>query len=579
MMFNPIEASDNIKRSFVDYINTSFSIADTHYQSLFRNALLKDGVIGKGPFLDIGGSYKSGKSLKDRAENGQASRLFCTLEDVPEKDKELKYERPLYWHQEEALGRAQEGGNLVVTTGTGSGKTECFLLPILQDLLEQKESGTLTRAVRAINVYPMDALANDQMKRVRKLLATCPDITFGLYNSNTRHQQTKAHADYRSLYGSEPLPNEIISREVMQKEPPHILITNYSMLEYMMLRPKDDAVFSGANLRYIILDEAHIYRGATGMETALLMRRLRARISRPDSVQYILTSATLGDKEADNQIVEFAENLCSTPFKAENIIRSIEIHQPMIERRDFPAMLFEELYNGTRAVGEVLKEYDADFVPNSDDNEKLFELMLRSSLFGKLRQVANGAKTVSQMAGEMDVSSEVLIYLIAASAKAVKDGASLIKPRYHFFLRALEGVFITLAGERDLYLTRKQYDEKGNPVFECAICEDCGRIALAGKSDNERLLHPRQGFDDNTEFFLVKQDSETGFFSNEDDEQPNDEDDGDSRGENDYILCPVCGKIEMDSMVRHTPLCEHGSYPYIRLRKAKERKNGNASCP
>ena len=84
MKFNPIEASDNIKRSFVDYINTSFSIADTHYQSLFRNALLKDGVIGKGPFLDIGGSYKSGKSLKNRAENGQSSRLFCTLEDVPE---------------------------------------------------------------------------------------------------------------------------------------------------------------------------------------------------------------------------------------------------------------------------------------------------------------------------------------------------------------------------------------------------------------------------------------------------------------------------------------------------------------
>ncbi len=578
-MFNPIKASDNIKQSFVDYISTSFSIADSHYQWSFRNALLKDGVIGKGPFLDIGGSYKSGKCLKELAENGQASRLFCTLENVPEKDKELKYERSLYSHQEEALGRAREGGNLVVTTGTGSGKTECFLLPILEDLLEQKESGTLKRAVRAIIIYPMNALANDQMKRLRRILATCPEITFGLYNSNTRHKQSNAYADYRSLYGSEPLDNEIISREVMQKEPPHILITNYSMLEYMMLRPKDDAVFSGANLRYIVLDEAHIYRGATGMETALLMRRLRARISRPNSVQYILTSATLGDKEADDQIVEFAENLCSTHFRAENIIRSIEVQQPMIERREFPARLFEELYNRTRPVEEILKEYDADFAPNGDENEKLFELMLRSSLFGKLRQIANRAKTVSRMAGEMGVSSEVFIYLIAASAKAVKDGVSLIKPRYHFFLRALEGVYITLAGNRDLYLTRKQYDEKGNPVFECSICEDCGRIAVAGKLDNGRLLHPKQGFDDSTDFFLVKQDSEAGFFSDEDEEQPRDVDDSDSRDEHDYILCPICGKIEMDSMVRHTPLCEHGSYSYVRLRKAKERQNGNASCP
>lgn len=125
-MFNPIEASDSIKRSFIDYISTTFSIADPYYQRLFRKALARDGVIGKGPFLDIGGSYKSGKSLKELADNGQASKLFRSLENVPEKDKELKYERPLYWHQEEALSRARAGGNLVVTTGTGSGKTECF---------------------------------------------------------------------------------------------------------------------------------------------------------------------------------------------------------------------------------------------------------------------------------------------------------------------------------------------------------------------------------------------------------------------------------------------------------------------
>jgi len=578
-MFNPIEASDSIKRSFIDYISTTFSIADPYYQRLFRKALARDGVIGKGPFLDIGGSYKSGKSLKELADNGQASKLFRSLENVPEKDKELKYERPLYWHQEEALSRARAGGNLVVTTGTGSGKTECFLLPILQDLLEQKESGTLTRAVRAIIIYPMNALANDQMKRLRKTLATCPEITFGLYNSNTRHMQTRAYADYRSLYGSEPLPNEIISREAMQEEPPHILITNYSMLEYMMLRPKDDAVFSGANLRYIVLDEAHIYKGATGIETAILMRRLRARISRPNSVQYILTSATLGDKEADSQIVEFAENLCGTHFNTENIIRSIEVKQPMIVRRNFPTRLFEELYYGTRPISEILKEYNADFAPNGDDNEKIFELMLRSSLFGNLRRIANGALTVSKMAGEMGVSSEVLVYLIAASAKAVKDGASLIKPRYHFFLRALEGVYITLAGNRDLYLTRKQYDEMGNPVFECAICKDCGRIALAGILDYGRLLHPKQGFDDNTDFFLIKQDNEAGFFSDEDEEQPYDMDNGDGKDENDYILCPVCGAIEMDSMVTRAPLCEHSPYSYIRLRKARLRKNGDAACP
>lgn len=96
------------------------------------------------------------------------------------------------------------------------------------------------------------------------------------------------------------------------------------MLEYMMLRPKDDAVFSGAKLKFIVLDEAHIYKGATGMETSLLMRRLRARISEPDSVQYILTSATLGGPDADGDILSFAEKLCGVAFQRSGIIRSTE---------------------------------------------------------------------------------------------------------------------------------------------------------------------------------------------------------------------------------------------------------------
>ena len=91
----------------------------------------------------------------------------------------------------------------------------------------------------------------------------------------------------------------------MQKTPPNILVTNYAMLEYMMLRPNDDQVFSGAKLKFLILDEAHIYRGATGIETSLLLRRLKARISNPAQVRHILTSATLGGKEADKDIVTF----------------------------------------------------------------------------------------------------------------------------------------------------------------------------------------------------------------------------------------------------------------------------------
>lgn len=349
-MFDPIKASREIKASYIDYITTTFDLADRDYAQALRSELQREGMVAKGPYLDIGGSYEAGAALSQLMAEGKTSALFRTLEPVPEKERELKLERPLYSHQERALTLASSGKNLVVTTGTGSGKTESFLLPILDHLLRQEERGELGPGVRAIIIYPMNALANDQMKRMRALLKGHPAIIFGLYNGNTEHTQARALEAYRRTLQTDPQPNEIISREEMQAAPPHILITNYSMLEYMMLRPKDDAVFRGARLRYIVLDEAHIYKGATGMETSLLMRRLRARISEPDSVQYILTSATLGGPEADGDILAFARSLCDVDFQPGGIIRSKERRPPMEEARDFPPELFRRCWGGPRLL-------------------------------------------------------------------------------------------------------------------------------------------------------------------------------------------------------------------------------------
>lgn len=403
-MFDPIKASREIKASYIDYITTTFDLADPDYAQALRSELQREGMVAKGPYLDIGGSYETGAALSRLMEEGKASPLFSALEPVPEKDRELKLNRPLYSHQERALALASAGENLVVTTGTGSGKTESFLLPILEHLLREEEQGELGPGVRAIIIYPMNALANDQMKRMRALLKGHPAITFGLYNGNTEHIQTRALDAYRRTLQADPWPNEIISREAMQAAPPHILITNYSMLEYMMLRPKDDAVFRGAKLRYIVLDEAHIYKGATGMETSLLMRRLRARISQPDSVQYILTSATLGGPEADGDILAFARSLCDVDFKPGGIIRSKEKRPPMEETRDFPPELFRALNRSPERAGEILTEYGADFAPQGDLGEKLYALFLHSRLFAQLRKAASQPVTVVQLSQALHVT-------------------------------------------------------------------------------------------------------------------------------------------------------------------------------
>ena len=316
-IFNPAEAAKSIKEDFVDYIlSTRYC-----YSEEIRNKLKKEllATVAKGPFVSITDLFKEGVSLRSLENDTnplyRLSSEFEKLEQGKEK-KKLPLDRPLYLHQEKAYRKVCEGRNIVVTTGTGSGKTESFLIPIFNELLKEKENGTLDNNVRAILIYPMNALANDQVKRLRQYLLKYPDITFGIYTGETKEKHDDAVGIYEDLHEDdveelrEPLANERISREEMKENPPHILITNYSMLDYMMLRPEDNMLFTGKRLRFVVLDETHTYRGAQGIETALLLSRLKARVIANQKIQFILTSATLGEKgKSEQAIIDFAKNL------------------------------------------------------------------------------------------------------------------------------------------------------------------------------------------------------------------------------------------------------------------------------
>ena len=581
--FDPIVASDNIKQSYVDYITTTFDIADKECARELRAQLEQEGFVAKGPYLDVSGAYKSGQNLNELMEKGIASNLFMELEPVDEKRRELKLERPLYLHQADALKKAAAGNNLVVTTGTGSGKTECFLLPIINDLLKEQEIGTLGNSgVRAIIIYPMNALANDQIKRMRRLLRNYKDITFGLYNGNTEHDRKKAREQYRrnsiNAEFPEPLPNEILSREEMQETPPHILITNYSMLEYMLLRPKDDAVFSSAKLHFVVLDEAHVYKGTTGMETSMLMRRLRARITN-HRVQYILTSATLGGQDANHDIVSFAQNLCGVEFQPENIIRS-EYLRPAAKEplAAIPMTLFKEIASKKYPLVDLLKKYDLeDYAPNGNTDEKLYELMLHCDLFCRFRETAKTPKTIKEIEQLLGISKEELIDFVAVCTEAEKNGASLIKAKYHFFVRALEGAYITLDSPKKLYLKRKERTERGQGVFEIAICQDCGRIALVGKNERgkyQQVARKSERDPDECDFFLLWNDDSLNDVTLEDAEgEPLDAPD-----ENNFVICSKCGAMGTGADVSFGNICdcENAAYvPLKRVNRTKDKKSPN----
>ena len=588
-MFDPITASQNIKDEYDGYITTSFHIADKEYARQFSDALAQEGAIAKGPFLDISDSFKSGASIEELIDKGEVSPLFRKLEgDVSESEKEIKLCRSLYLHQQKAIEKTNRDKNLVITTGTGSGKTECFIIPILNQLLKEKENGTLNDGVRAILIYPMNALANDQMKRLRAMLKNYPDITFGVYNSSTKQKDADGIAEYGRVFKDQagrplkPISNEIISRETMQKKPPHILVTNYAMLEYMLLRPNDDEVFSRAKLRFLVLDEAHIYRGATGIETSLLIRRLKARISNSSNVIHILTSATLGGKEANEDIVTFAGRLCGTNFSQEDIIRSETQKAELPEGEyDVPMQLFAELANPNDSLNNILDRYHISYDTKKTDGEIIFDLCIHTKTYKVLRQCATRPYTIQEltrlMNNTIDIKETELVNFINVAVKAERNKTALIKARYHMFVKALEGVYITLGPTKKLFLKRKMYFLNKNDswrVFEGIVCDECGRMGIVGKIINNQLEYVSDPYDKESQFYLIKNQNEE-FLEDEDDNGVESEE----IDQNDYIVCSKCGEIHHKSCV-YDFKCEHSQASYVELVMAEKKGVRNeAKCP
>ena len=583
-MFNTAKASQNIKNEFVDYISTTHSFADKELQKQFVNELNEN--ISKGPLLEIKDVFEQGLSINELIEEGVLSPLFRELESAKPLGKLYKHKLPidrkLYLHQENAIRAIVGGNNAVVSTGTGSGKTNCFLIPVLNELLREKEEGTIPGpGVRALFIYPMNALANDQMKNIREMLMYYPDITFGVYNGGTENDEEKAIAVYEAMFAKEKneklrhrLDNEILSRDEMKKTPPNILFTNYAMLEHLLFRPKDDVIFSNSDFRFVVLDEAHVYNGATGIETAILLRRLRARMASTKDTRFILTSATLGsDSKADDDIVTFAENLCGVSFDKKNIIRATRekyVSNPNVSK--FPLELYIELAEDENIAWRVFEKYGIAVDKTKDENELIYNFLVQTDLYHLMRQKVGNVCDLTDLVSNLNIDMQTAIAFIALCTRAQKGGKSLLDARYHFFIRSLEGCYATLDDSKKLFLNRqKKYFENGNEhtVFEISICEDCGRIAVVGKVENRKLLQTSK-LEEKVEYFYLESDDNSEI----DDEDLLDEDV--SLKKEYYYLCPICGGIVAANEL-HNPPCDCGKENYIKVVKAKVLKTG-ARC-
>ncbi len=580
-MFNPAKAADEIKREYIGYISTTFHFRNQNLQKKLLEEL--DKTVSNGPFVEIKDSFKSGKSIEELIINGTLSPLFRNLEKEKKYEPRLPLLRPLYLHQEKAIDKIINGKNVVVSTGTGSGKTDCFVIPVINELLSELEQGKLNEGVRAIFIYPMNALANDQIKGLREILMAFPDIRFGVYNGGTENSEEKAIELYKAMYSNEKypelrkrLPNEEVSRDEMKKHPPHILFTNYAMLEHMLFRPGDDTIFSNSNFKFVVLDEAHVYAGATGIETAFLMGRLKGRISGEKKPQFILTSATLGDGSptSNKRVAEFAERLTGCNFYVDDIITAYRDNsQKSSVIKQYPIHLFTDLADEANFFEDVIKKYNLDITYSKEkEAEILYDIISSSHLYTKIRNKGSLIK-LNDFVGLLEISSQQAVRFIYLCAKARKNGKPLIDIRYHYFLKALDGCYLALDFEDSLSLIRKEYFSLAKKItakmFEIAVCEDCGEIAIVGKVLYDKLV--RASLLDERSFYQVH--FHDNFTTKDEDEN---EDVAKTTGKQKkedtrFLLCKTCGAIVAEDEA-HNNWCTCGNTQKIGISKLTNSK-------
>ncbi len=241
------EFRNNLIENFKSFSRSFAQIKANDIRQLVENKYDKESKYWPDPLLQINPNYRTAGNISELVGNGtldsKCGDIFKNKDGKP---------LCLYTHQAEAIALAQNNESYVVTTGTGSGKSLSFFIPVVDYIIKKKKANPTPR-IRAIIIYPMNALANSQLEEIEKFLSNAPDcgITVGRYTSQENQSQ----------------------RDLLKRNPPDILLTNYMMLELLLMRQDDKAVIDAAqSLRFLVLDELHTYRGRQGADVAILVR-------------------------------------------------------------------------------------------------------------------------------------------------------------------------------------------------------------------------------------------------------------------------------------------------------------------
>lgn len=433
------------------------------------------GALLSDPVIEIARSWApADRSLAELAPELLAPELVAALDGAAV--SRLPAARPPYAHQLEAWQAALgERKSVLVTAGTGAGKTECFLIPVLQDCLAQPRAGG---GVRAILLYPLNALIESQRERLRAWAEGLGGrVRFALLNGDT--PQTERECRVRSD------AVELRSRQAIRARPPEILVTNITMLEYLLLRAADRPILeaSAGALRWVVLDEAHGYAGSQAAEMALLLRRVRAGFGvGAGEVQLIATSATIGGEERTaEKLAAFGAALAGQAPGRVAVIEGREVTPAL------PPAGPDDPLDPAGLAGLTPDELGARLARHPRVQA------LRRALGQAGRPLAEVAGQLCGDAGARAAAAQ----LLDQCGRAEWGGQPLLPWRAHVFHRAQGGLWACpdaacphrapeLAAEGSgwpfgaAYLAPRAACACGAPVYEVVSCTDCGTVHLQG---------------------------------------------------------------------------------------------------
>lgn len=433
------------------------------------------------PLLQLNPHYEDGGSIKSLVgPNGLAAECADIFRDEKADqgaaDKTLKLRR----HQEQAIGLALSGKSYVVTTGTGSGKSLCFFIPIVDAIVKAKRAGESPRT-RAVIIYPMNALANSQVEELKKFLV------------GQQHAIPVTFARYTGQEGSD-------ERDRIKNNPPDILLTNFMMLELLMTRQSDldqRVVENCRGLKFIVLDELHTYRGRQGADVAMLMRRLRSRVGDPNNPPICIgTSATMaseGDEDDRNTVVaDVASLLFGTSITRDAVVTET-LRRATDQNRSAEKGLRDLSGSVSRAATGSPYEGKSNAAIAQDDLAIWVETRLglkdvhRKPGRTGPRSLKDAANILSIESGQPDQVCEqalrncLLAFSLSEKLRGYVSGSDepLFAFKLHQFISGAGRLYVTLdtSGSRTVTFDGQIFDPE-NPdkrLFSTHFCRSCGQ--------------------------------------------------------------------------------------------------------